>query len=82
MGKCMFQVAGAFAEFERGMIQARIIAGLARAVKAGKTLGRPPVEEQALDGARTMLAGGTGVVKTAKALGLGVGTVHKLKRST
>jgi DNA invertase Pin-like site-specific DNA recombinase len=41
MGKLMFQVTGAFAEFERGMIRQRIHAGLKRAVEAGKILGRP-----------------------------------------
>ena len=40
-GKLMFQVCGAFAEFERNMIQQRIHAGLKRAVAQGKTLGRP-----------------------------------------
>jgi DNA invertase Pin-like site-specific DNA recombinase len=41
MGKCMFSIAGAFAEFERSMFTQRVHAGLARARKAGKTLGRP-----------------------------------------
>jgi DNA invertase Pin-like site-specific DNA recombinase len=40
MGKLMFQVTGAFAEFERGMIRQRIHAGLKRAIETGKTLGR------------------------------------------
>jgi len=35
----MFQVTGAFVEFERSMIHQRINAGLKRAVEAGKTLG-------------------------------------------
>ena len=37
----MFQVTGAFAEFERSMIRQRVNAGLKRAVDAGKQLGRP-----------------------------------------
>ena len=37
MGKLMFQVTGAFAEFERSMIRQRVHAGLKRAVEAGKT---------------------------------------------
>src|SRR5258707_8658974 len=41
MGKLMFQVCGAFAEFERSMIQQRIHAGLRRAKAQGKVLGRP-----------------------------------------
>ena len=43
MGKLMFQVTGAFPEFERGMIRQRIHAGLKRAVEAGKILGRPQI---------------------------------------
>ena len=41
MGKLIFQVCGAFAEFERSMIQQRIHAGLRRAKAQGKVLGRP-----------------------------------------
>jgi len=40
-GKLMFQVCGAFAEFERSMIRQRIHAGLKRAVAQGTQLGRP-----------------------------------------
>ena len=40
-GKLMFQIVGAFAEFERSMIRQRIHAGLKRAVAEGKILGRP-----------------------------------------
>jgi DNA invertase Pin-like site-specific DNA recombinase len=43
-GKLMYQVCGAFAEFERSMIRQRIHAGLKRAVAQGKTLGRPKVD--------------------------------------
>ena len=41
MGKLVFQVTGAFAEFERSMIRQRIKAGLKRAVAQGVKLGRP-----------------------------------------
>jgi Resolvase, N terminal domain len=43
--KLMFQVTGAFAEFERSMIRQRVAAGLKRAVEAGITLGRPRISE-------------------------------------
>jgi DNA invertase Pin-like site-specific DNA recombinase len=36
-GRLMFQVTGAFAEFERSMIRQRVHAGLKRAVEQGKT---------------------------------------------
>src|SRR5262249_31815645 len=40
-GRLMFQITGAFAEFERSMIRQRVHAGLKRAVAQGKQLGRP-----------------------------------------
>ena len=40
-GRLLFQVTGAFSEFERSMIRERVNAGLARAKAEGKTLGRP-----------------------------------------
>jgi DNA invertase Pin-like site-specific DNA recombinase len=40
-GRMFFQVTGAFAEFERGMIRSRVIAGLERAKARGVRLGRP-----------------------------------------
>jgi DNA invertase Pin-like site-specific DNA recombinase len=43
-GRLLFQVSGAFAEFERAMIVQWVNAGLARARKAGVRLGRPAVQ--------------------------------------
>jgi DNA invertase Pin-like site-specific DNA recombinase len=43
-GKLMFQVCGAFAEFERSLIRQRVNAGLKRAVAQGKQLGRPRID--------------------------------------
>jgi len=40
-GQLFFSIVGAFAQFERSLIQERINAGLDRARKEGKTLGRP-----------------------------------------
>jgi DNA invertase Pin-like site-specific DNA recombinase len=44
-GKAMFQMLGVFAEFERSIIQERVRAGLLRAKREGKRLGRPPIKE-------------------------------------
>lgn len=41
MGTLIFEITGAFAEFERSMIRQRIHAGLHRARKAGKVLAAP-----------------------------------------
>jgi DNA invertase Pin-like site-specific DNA recombinase len=42
-GRLMFQVAGAFAEFERQIIRQRILIGMERARKRGKQFGRKTV---------------------------------------
>jgi len=83
-GKLMFQVTGAFAEFERSMIRERVHAGLKRAVAAGKVLGRRPVEDdpegaRKANRARKLLDKGTGINKVAKAVGLSNGTVARLR---
>jgi DNA invertase Pin-like site-specific DNA recombinase len=80
-GRLLFQITGAFAEFERSMIRSRVNAGLARARAQGKRLGRRPVSEAVVAKIREKLATGAGILKTAKALGVGTGTVHKVKRS-
>jgi DNA invertase Pin-like site-specific DNA recombinase len=93
-GRALFGMLGVFAEFEREMIVARVNAGLDRAKsalardgrfvsKAGKVrtrLGRPGASPDQLEAARAELAKGTGIGKTARLIGLGTGTVHKLKR--
>ena len=81
MGKLLFQVTGAFAEFERSMIRQRVKAGLRRAVAQGVKLGRPGGGPKKLALARVELAKGTGINKVARLVGLGTGTVHKLKRT-
>jgi DNA invertase Pin-like site-specific DNA recombinase len=80
-GRLMFQICGAFAEFERSMIRQRIHAGLSRARAQGKRLGRPKVPSAVERQARRHLAKGAGILKVAKALGLGTGTVQRIKRA-
>ena len=94
-GKLLFSITGALAEFERAMLNARVNAGIARVretiAKDGRftsrrsgivrrSLGRPGAEPEKVELARAELARGTGIGKTAKLVGLGVGTVHRLKR--
>ncbi len=78
-GRAMFGMLGVFAEFERGMIRERVNAGLARAKAKGVQLGRKPVGADVEDKVRAMLATGAGILKTAKALGIGTGTVQRIK---
>ena len=54
-------------------------AGLARARAEGKVLGRPKVAAKVEARVRAKLAKGTGILKTAKLLGLGTKTVQRIK---
>jgi DNA invertase Pin-like site-specific DNA recombinase len=79
-GKLLFQVTGAFAEFERSMIRQRVNAGLARARAQGKRLGRPRIDQKTEHAVRIALASGTmGMLKIAAAFGVGSGTVQRVK---
>jgi DNA invertase Pin-like site-specific DNA recombinase len=78
-GKALFQMLGAFAEFERAMIRERVMAGLARARAQGKQLGRRRVAPEVERNIRAALKAGTGIVSTARRLGVGVSTVQRVK---
>lgn len=79
-GKLLFQVTGAFAEFERGMIRQRVKAGLARARAQGKRLGRPMIDPKTERAIREALAAGNaGMLKIAATFGVGSGTVQRIK---
>jgi len=56
----MFQICGAFAEFERSMIRQRINASLSRAKAQGKRLARPKVPSTVERQARRHLCQGSG----------------------
>jgi len=79
MGKLVFQVTGAFAEFERSMIKQRVHAGLKRAVAQGKRLGRPKLDRATERKAEKLLEEGKGILKVAKTLGIGTSTVQRIK---
>jgi DNA invertase Pin-like site-specific DNA recombinase len=78
MGKLVFQVTGAFAEFERTMIRQRIKAGLKRAVAQGVKLGRPKIDSTTERKVQKQLGKGMGILKVAKSLGIGTGTVQRI----
>jgi len=79
-GRAMFQMLGVFAEFERAMMRDRIHAGLDRARAQGKQLGRRRVKPEVEQRIRELRAQGTGVCKTARLVGCGVGTVQRVDR--
>jgi DNA invertase Pin-like site-specific DNA recombinase len=78
-GKLMFQVTGAFAEFERSMMRQRVNAGLRRAIEQGMQLGRPRIDEAIEKRILSHLRKGTGILKTAKLCEVGTGTVQRIK---
>jgi DNA invertase Pin-like site-specific DNA recombinase len=81
-GKAMYQMLGVFSEFEREMIRERVLAGMARARSQGKHLGRPRVDADVEAAVRATLAGGTGILRTAKLHAIGVGTVQRIAKSS
>jgi DNA invertase Pin-like site-specific DNA recombinase len=62
------------------MAEAASMLTFSRAGGQGKHLGRRPVSENVVEHIREELATGAGILKTAKALGVGTGTVHRVKR--
>jgi DNA invertase Pin-like site-specific DNA recombinase len=67
-----------FAEFERAIIRERINAGLARARKEGKKLGRPRVAEHIEQAVREARAAGKGILRIGRELGIGTSTVQRV----
>ena len=80
MGKLVFQLTGAFAEFERSMIRQRVRAGLKRAVAQGVKLGRPKIDSTTERKVRKQLTRGVGILKVARSLGIGTGTVQRIAK--
>lgn len=81
VGRAFLQMAGVFAEFERSIIVERINAGLARARRQGKRLGRPPDlgRRAALErDIRALRAKGFGKQRIARELVCGVSTVQRV----
>ena len=79
MRKELFQMLGVFSEFERAMIVERVKAGLSRARSQGRRLGRPSLGPDKERAVRRLLSKGTGIVKTAKTVGVGVSAVQRIK---
>ena len=78
-GKLVFQIFGALAEFERGMIRERTRAGLDAARARGKTGGRPSkLKADDLKAAKAMLADPEiNVEEVARRLGVSSATLYR-----
>ena len=78
-GKMLFQMCGVFAEFERGMIRERVLAGQKRAKEQGKHIGRPSnINDGLVHSIKYMREQGVGIRKIAKDLKVGVSTIYKV----
>ena len=78
-GRAMFQLLGVFSEYERAMVSERVKSSLARLRAQGKVLGRKPLDPAKVEHIRASLTQGISINKTAKALKVGIGTVHRIK---
>lgn len=78
-GRAMFQMLGVFSEFERAMVSERVKSSLARLREQGKVLGRKPLDPAKVEHIKASLDQGISINKTAKALQVGIGTVHRIK---
>jgi DNA invertase Pin-like site-specific DNA recombinase len=78
----MFQMLGVFSEFEAAMIRERVRTGVARAkrngTKSGKPIGRPRLSQDQEVAAQKLLSGGMGILKVARTLKIGTGTVSRI----
>jgi DNA invertase Pin-like site-specific DNA recombinase len=75
------QMATVFAKLERSMAGSRVMAALDRVRAEGKALGRPQVGRKVGDAIRQQLGAGHGILKVAKIVGCGSGTVQRVKRN-
>ena len=75
-GRALLQMSGVFAEFERAMIQERIIAGLARAKAEGKHLGRRRTKGATNEAILKLRDQGLGMLAIGRKLGCGTGRVR------
>jgi DNA invertase Pin-like site-specific DNA recombinase len=83
-GKLQMHILGAIAEFERGRIRERVVAGLARAKAQGKRLGRPRLTVPAADAAQITVRDAAalwGVSKSTAARWLSTGHASPRQRA-
>jgi DNA invertase Pin-like site-specific DNA recombinase len=78
-GQALLQMLGVFSELERSLTIERIKAGLDRARREGKRLGRPTVSLEKLSEVRRLIRQGKGIHTTAKLAGVGVSVVQRVR---
>jgi DNA invertase Pin-like site-specific DNA recombinase len=77
-GKLLFNICGVFAEFERAIISERVRAGLDKARANGKTLGRPPMDDNIKAAVIALKRDGKTMREIANTAGISIGAVHKV----
>ena len=78
-GRLVFHLFAALAEFERGIIRERTLAGLEAAKARGRTGGRPPAMNEAdVTAAKAMLkVNGISVAEVAERVGVAPSTLYR-----
>ena len=78
LGRMFYQLAGAFAEYERTLIRERTCAGIDAARAAGRRVGRPPaLTNEQREFARRLRAQGEGVATIARVLEVSPSTIRR-----
>ena len=78
LGRMFYQLAGAFAEYERTLIRERTCAGIDAARAGGRRIGRPPaLTNEQRDFARRLRSQGEGVATIARILAVSPSTVRR-----
>ena len=76
MGRAMFVIIGAIAELERALIVERVHAGLARAVRQGKRLGRQRISCGSVEYIKTTIEKAGSIRKAARKLDVSEATLR------
>lgn len=76
-GELVFHVFGAIAHFERRLIIERTRDGIVAARARGKRPGRPPLDQQKLQAALTLIRSGLSPSAAARQVGLGRSTLYR-----
>ena len=78
MGRLVFNMVAAIAQFEREIMLERQREGIAKAKAEGKYKGRAPTAMAKADEALTLLKGGMGATEIARQLGIGRASVYRI----
>ncbi len=78
MGRLVFNMVGAIAQFEREIMLERQREGIAKAKVEGKYRGRAPTAMAKADDVLTLLKNGVGATEVARRLGIGRASVYRI----